>query len=74
MLLFSTLLGSGKTSLLNVLAGRVMKAGKSKLEGQVLVNGRPRDESFKRLSAYVSCLDHGAAACLHLLKRTHGPS
>ncbi|CAI7737409.1 unnamed protein product [Closterium sp. NIES-54] len=46
--------GSGKTSLLNVLAGRVMKAGApTSLAGQVLVNGRPRDESFRRISAYV---------------------
>lgn len=45
--------GSGKTSLLNVLGGRVMRAAKSTLEGQVLVNGRPRDESFRRISAYV---------------------
>ncbi|CAI5992407.1 unnamed protein product [Closterium sp. NIES-65] len=46
--------GSGKTSLLNVLAGRVMKSGaKTSLSGQVLVNGRPRDESFRRISAYV---------------------
>ncbi|CAI6001320.1 unnamed protein product, partial [Closterium sp. NIES-64] len=49
-----TLLCSGKTSLLNVLAGRVMKSGaKTSLSGQVLVNGRPRDESFRRISAYV---------------------
>ncbi|GJP76866.1 hypothetical protein CLOP_g7316 [Closterium sp. NIES-67] len=46
--------GSGKTSLLNVLAGRVMRTGApTSLGGQVLVNGRPRDESFRRISAYV---------------------
>eukprot|EP00850_Spirogloea_muscicola_P024387 SM000731S21910 [mRNA] locus=s731:11:2329:- [translate_table: standard] len=44
--------GSGKTSLLNILAGRV-QAGRSKLGGTVLVNGRPRDYTFKRMTAYV---------------------
>jgi len=48
--------GCGKTSLLNVLAGRVAKAGMAAaaLTGQVLVNNKPReDKSFRRVSAYV---------------------
>ncbi|GJP34882.1 hypothetical protein CLOM_g19364 [Closterium sp. NIES-68] len=46
--------GCGKTSLLNVLAGRVMRTGApTSLAGQMLVNGRPRDKSFRRISAYV---------------------
>jgi hypothetical protein len=44
--------GSGKTSLLNALAGRLQKAGT--LYGEILVNGKPRDNTFKRISAYVS--------------------
>ncbi|GBG79617.1 hypothetical protein CBR_g29766 [Chara braunii] len=43
--------GCGKTSLLNVLGGRVLKGGR--IEGEVLVNGESRDSSFKRISAYV---------------------
>ena len=42
--------GSGKTSLLNVVAGRVT-AGE--LEGEILLNGKPRTDSFRLLSAYV---------------------
>eukprot|EP00741_Cyanophora_paradoxa_P023432 tig00021582_g22636.t1 len=43
--------GGGKTSLLNVLAGR---AGTSKtLTGEILLNGRPRDKYFKRIAGYV---------------------
>jgi len=48
--------GCGKTSLLNVLAGRVAKAGMAaaELTGEVLVNNRPRDDKgFRRVSAYV---------------------
>mmetsp|Transcript_12407 Transcript_12407/g.21004 ORF Transcript_12407/g.21004 Transcript_12407/m.21004 type:complete len:659 (+) Transcript_12407:234-2210(+) len=43
--------GSGKTSLLNLLADR---AGSSKtMKGDTLVNDKPRDKYFKRLSGYV---------------------
>ena len=42
--------GSGKTSLLNVLAGRVTVG---ELSGEILLNGAPRSESFRLLSAYV---------------------
>ena len=48
--------GCGKTSLLNVLAARVAVAntGGSSLTGEVLVNGKPRnDDGFRRISAYV---------------------
>lgn len=46
--------GSGKTSLLNALAGRVLYSKGATLSGWVLVNGRPRnDGAFKRISAYV---------------------
>jgi ABC-type multidrug transport system ATPase subunit len=48
--------GCGKTSLLNVLAARVPSGGKSasKLSGNILINGAPRDdEKFRRISAYV---------------------
>lgn len=43
--------GSGKTSLLNALAGRLPRAGK--LEGEVLVNGVPRSRGFRSITAYV---------------------
>jgi len=44
--------GSGKTSLLNVLAGRTPVGGV--LSGEILVNGKPRDERFMReKTAYV---------------------
>ena len=48
--------GCGKTSLLNVLAGRVPQSGMSaaQLSGDILVNGKPRDDQmFRRISAYV---------------------
>jgi ABC-type multidrug transport system ATPase subunit/ABC-type multidrug transport system permease subunit len=43
--------GSGKTSLLNALAGRLPTGGS--LDGEVLVNGRPRSRGFRSISAYV---------------------
>ncbi|KAK3248410.1 hypothetical protein CYMTET_42122 [Cymbomonas tetramitiformis] len=43
--------GSGKTSLLNTLAGRVPVGGM--LNGEILVNGEPRTEQFKTQAAYV---------------------
>ena len=43
--------GSGKTSFVNALAGRLPKGGF--LEGDVLVNGAPRTRAFAALSAYV---------------------
>jgi ABC-type multidrug transport system ATPase subunit len=48
--------GCGKTSLLNVLAARAPYGSKqdTKLDGQIFVNGEPRDDaSFRALSAYV---------------------
>lgn len=46
--------GAGKTSLLNLLAGRVTTSKGAKATGEVRVNGRPRDyNTFKKLAAYV---------------------
>ena len=50
--------GAGKTTLLDILAGR---ATKGHLEGQILLNGQPRQEKqFRRISGYgkYSRLDH----------------
>jgi ABC-type multidrug transport system fused ATPase/permease subunit len=47
-------IGSGKTSLLNALAGRTLHCAGAEMTGSVLVNGAPRDDAaFRRLSAYV---------------------
>ena len=43
--------GSGKTSLVNALAGRLQVGGN--LEGEILVNGQPRGRAFRSISAYV---------------------
>ena len=43
--------GCGKTSLINALAGRLEYGGE--LSGEVLVNGKPRDRSYRALVAYV---------------------
>lgn len=43
--------GSGKTSLINALAGRLPKGGS--LTGQVLVNGTPRGRGFRGITCYV---------------------
>lgn len=43
--------GSGKTSLVNALAGRLQVGGV--LEGEILVNGQPRGNAFRSLSCYV---------------------
>lgn len=43
--------GCGKTSLINALAGRLQAGGT--LEGDILVNGKPREKSFMALVAYV---------------------
>eukprot|EP00667_Euglena_gracilis_P025523 EG_transcript_29996 len=45
--------GAGKTSLLNALAGRLPKANKGELYGDIMVNGRPRDKSFRQMVGYV---------------------
>ncbi len=42
---------TGKTSVINALAGRLPKGGT--LEGTILVNGQPRTKAFRNLSAYV---------------------
>ncbi|ETN18845.1 hypothetical protein PPTG_04318 [Phytophthora nicotianae INRA-310] len=52
--------GSGKTSLMRVLAGQFPKSGNVKIEGNVTYNGVPRDEIGKVLpqySAYVTQFD-----------------
>jgi ABC-type multidrug transport system ATPase subunit len=53
--------GCGKTSLLNVLAGRFPIGGSklSKLTGEITINGKTRnDEVFRNMSAYVQQDDH----------------
>lgn len=46
--------GAGKTSLLNLLAGRITSSRGANASGEVLVNGEPRDYNlFKKLAAYV---------------------
>lgn len=46
--------GSGKSSLLNLLAGRITANPNAHVTGSVLVNGQPRDYStFKKIAAYV---------------------
>ena len=46
--------GSGKTSLLNVLAARTLASGAASLSGEILIDGKQRDEeTFRRHSAYV---------------------
>jgi ABC-type multidrug transport system ATPase subunit len=45
---------SGKTTLLNALAGRTLFCNGAELSGEILVNDAPRDEAlFRRTSAYV---------------------
>lgn len=47
--------GCGKSSLLNVLAGRVQYVRGTKLTGRLLTNGRPRvPSSFARIAGYVT--------------------
>jgi ATP-binding cassette subfamily G (WHITE) protein 2 len=45
LLSFSGPSGGGKTTLLNVLAGRVTNIKKAELTGQLLVKDQPRNES-----------------------------
>lgn len=48
--------GCGKTSLMNILAGRVagLKPSDTELTGSIYVNGHQRDDNiFRKLSAYV---------------------
>ncbi|CAM6089352.1 unnamed protein product [Calypogeia fissa] len=42
--------GSGKTTFLDAIAGRISKKS---LQGEILVNGEPTNESFNRISGYV---------------------
>lgn len=51
--------GAGKTSLLDTLAGRKTVGV---LHGQILVNGVPRAEDWRRISAY--CMQVRAAAMM----------
>jgi len=47
--------GCGKTSLLNVLAGRVQAVKKGELTGRLLTNGKVREEGeFRKLMGYVT--------------------
>lgn len=46
--------GAGKTTLLDVLATRVTMGV---ITGEMLVNGRPRDQSFQRKTGYVQQQD-----------------
>lgn len=46
--------GAGKTSLLNLLAGRITTSKGATATGEVFVNGEPRDyQKFRKLAAYV---------------------
>lgn len=51
--------GCGKTSLLNALAGRLPAGGE--LEGSIMINGTPRQESFRNYTAYVMQVGRGHA-------------
>lgn len=56
--------GCGKTSLLNVLAGRVQTVKGGELTGRLLTNGQTREEGeFKRVAGYVT-QDDALYACL----------
>ncbi|KAG7389304.1 hypothetical protein PHYPSEUDO_010639 [Phytophthora pseudosyringae] len=46
--------GSGKSSLLKLLSGRLSRAKGVKVEGQVTYSGAPQEELFKRLPQFVS--------------------
>lgn len=57
--------GSGKTSLINALAGRLPRGGA--LHGEVLVNGTPRGRGFRSITAYVLQVQGGrCTVCLHV--------
>ena len=46
--------GSGKTSLINILANKVKKDKKNKLTGSVKLNNKCRNQlNFKKISAYI---------------------
>jgi len=45
--------GAGKTSLLNALAGRLPRSNHGELQGDITVNGRPRDKFFRHMVGYV---------------------
>ena len=56
--------GCGKTSLLNVLAGRVQAVNGGELSGRLLTNGKGREEGeFRKLVGYVT-QDDSLYACL----------
>jgi ABC-type multidrug transport system ATPase subunit len=46
--------GAGKSTLLDVLAN---KKTHGTIAGELLINGRPRDETFERVAAYVEQFD-----------------
>lgn len=46
--------GGGKTSLLNVLSGKIKKGGNVKISGEIKANGKTfSNDIFNRFSAYV---------------------
>lgn len=45
--------GSGKTSLVNALAGRLPADAHGAQVGEVLLNGRERQKNFRRMTSYV---------------------
>lgn len=52
--------GAGKSTLLDVLANK--KTGGT-MKGEILVNGKPRDETFSRLTGYVEQTDSHDIFC-----------
>ena len=49
--------GGGKTSMLDAIAGKISSGSKAHISGEVYLNGKPRDQFFKRYAAYVQQFD-----------------
>ena len=49
--------GAGKTSLLNILSGRLWLSPNDELTGKVLFNGAPRDKTWPRRIGYIEASD-----------------
>eukprot|EP00479_Gromia_sphaerica_P004214 TRINITY_DN14976_c0_g1_i1.p1 TRINITY_DN14976_c0_g1~~TRINITY_DN14976_c0_g1_i1.p1 ORF type:complete len:92 (-),score=20.63 TRINITY_DN14976_c0_g1_i1:223-498(-) len=45
--------GSGKTSLLDILARRISSVGDTKIEGEILCNGQPTSHVLSKHCAYI---------------------